>query len=862
MIFLTVNRAKGVRGETFHVSWYGFSATAVGTYGYTADKIRLFAQDDGGNYYALGTLDFSTSGYATIEAPDPILDGGINGLSAITYNQAHDSVAEDPIEGQTCPWVIGYAVHSCGYPTVVNVSGSPAAPGALKTLSWSGAVGPYSDDGISGYKIYRATTPAGPFTLIATIASGATSGSMQVAAPTTVGAQYVYRVKTTGPAGDSNLSSAYAVLATAAGACQAPSLTVDDDTPSPGQTVTLTGIGAADGDNNPITGYRILRSINNGVSYAYLMTVTTTETNFSVSGIAIPATVGDSYKFVAVTLGSITGYNSVYSNSVQITTTSPVCTAPDTLSVSTRITAVKPVLAWTGAAPGYENAITGYLIQYSESADGETWGEWAELKTVASTARSGSTLVDIAETLGNYRRYRIQTQGTLGASYYSAWSDPSDSVRTASSTVSSAMPFLIAYEYPHVVSGVEKGAYPIGLIQGYNTMIVERVYQGVGTISLSKPFSAEDNDLLSCGNLIGIAGKNELYRMVTEKIAKDDTGVEQREVTASSMVSIVGMRVVTSSEALTAHLVDQIKALMRGQPIFLEHYTGSAWVQDINGDLSPDNYGDRRFPDFHLQEPSFDTEVTDTVTFQPEKLSNLLDTVLVLCKLEGCGVRVTGAYYTGTADTLTLWLELYKGVDRSIGQDTNPHVIFDERLGNVLEQTYTHSIEGLKTAGYATNGAIDDLIGADLQLIDVMSGNDCYNTDLTDVNGGSGMNRAEIGMTVSEAETPTTGTDQEKVLALYAAVKQIVRNEIAKATEERTFEVTVKTDVGPQYGIDYDLGDIITVMNQRYGISMNARITKAVETDESGKKVQVALTLGEPVVSLLGKVKQVVRRRG
>jgi len=143
-----------------------------------------------------------------------------------------------------------------------------------------------------------------------------------------------------------------------------------------------------------------------------------------------------------------------------------------------------------------------------------------------------------------------------------------------------------------------------------------------------------------------------------------------------------------------------------------------------------------------------------------------------------------------------------------------------------------------------------------------MSGNDYYVSDPTDVNGGSGMNRSEIGMTVSEVTTPTTGTTQEKAQAMYASCKQIVKNEIAKTPEESAFAVALNTTVGPQYRIDYDLGDIVTAMNVRYGVSMDARITEAVETYEAGKNISVALTLGEAVVSLLGKVKQIARRRG
>jgi len=654
-------------------------------------------------------------------------------------------------------------------------------------------------------------------------------------------------------------------------ACTAPTLAVDNANPGPTETVTLSGSGALGGTNNAITGYKICRSINNGGSYAYLQTVTTASTSFSVGSIAVPATVGDSYLFVAITVGSRSGYDSGYSNDIEVTTTSLYCSAPTILTLSAQITARKPTLAWAGAAPGSDNAITEYEIEYAESDDDSTWGAWTALKTVVSTERSGSALVDISATLGNYRIYRIKTHGATGITYYSEWSASSASVRTASSTVSeSQTPKLIAYEYPHIVTGVEKGPYPLDMLTRYSALIVKRKYWGISEFSLSMPFSETANDLLVCWNLLGKAGANEQYLIVNKVIKRSDTGAEVIDITAKSLVSLLGLRSVTYSTLGEAKPVTLITSLLRNQPIFLEHYDGG-WVPDINGDLLADAYGDRRFPDFHWKAPTFDIDVSATLSFQPEVLTSLLDTFLSLCKIEGCGARVTGDYYTSVADTLTLWLELYKGTDRSVTQDVNPWVIFDERLGNILTQTYTHNIEGKKTAGYATSSVLDTILTDDKRLVDLLSENVYSAGDQTYINGGSnpagtnggsGMNRAEIGLAVTDITAPTGGTTDEQAAEVYVACKQIGRNEVAKGTEEQSFAVTLNTAVGPQYGIDYDLGDIVTVMNQRYGVSMNARITEVTETYEPGKNVQIALTLGESVVSLLGKVKQIARRRG
>lgn len=102
-------------------------------------------------------------------------------------------------------------------------------------------------------------------------------------------------------------------------------------------------------------------------------------------------------------------------------TTSP-CKAPTNVSVSETMTGNSNVtLSWSGASGGTNNAITGYEIQYQDSTDGSTWGDWSALTVIGSTETSGSTLVPVNAAPGQYRRYRIRVRGAAGADYYSGF---------------------------------------------------------------------------------------------------------------------------------------------------------------------------------------------------------------------------------------------------------------------------------------------------------------------------------------------------------------------------------------------------------------------------------------------------------
>ena len=108
-------------------------------------------------------------------------------------------------------------------------------------------------------------------------------------------------------------------------------------------------------------------------------------------------------------------------------------------------------LSYSGAYSGANNAITGYEIQYADSANGSSWGAWNALKTVSNTGTSGTTSVDISATRGAYRKYRIRTRGAAGAAYYSAWKE-SNVVRKNS--VPSAPTTATASPTPYESGGV------------------------------------------------------------------------------------------------------------------------------------------------------------------------------------------------------------------------------------------------------------------------------------------------------------------------------------------------------------------------------------------------------------------------
>lgn len=297
---------------------------------------------------------------------------------------------------------------ACTAPTAVSVSSTGVAPGAIVTLSWSGAAAG-TNNAITGYQVYRATSATGTYSLLSSVTSTATSGSTTVSAPTTSGSSYCYKVLTVGTKSgyNSGQSSQYATLTCTFTAPSAPStVTIGGSTSAyalSGSTITLAWSGATAGTNNAITGYNIYQ---NGALYVEGLASNVTSQSVDVSTAA-----GDIVSYTVVSLGAYA--NSVASVARMVYTYSHP-SAPTSVSISnfTPDAGTDVTLSWSGAAAGSYNAIASYNIYRATSAS----GSYALLTNVTSTEASGSCTLTAPTTMGSSYYYKVQTVGVRSSS--------------------------------------------------------------------------------------------------------------------------------------------------------------------------------------------------------------------------------------------------------------------------------------------------------------------------------------------------------------------------------------------------------------------------------------------------------------
>jgi len=189
--------------------------------------------------------------------------------------------------------------------------------------------------------------------------------------------------------------------------------------------------------------------------------------------VTCPSTTGNTaqgVRFRVVSDGRLTLSSGVIDNTSYTVLSSPLlitaCGAPTICAVSPTVGEGNVTLSWSGASGGTNNSITSYEIQYSDSSNNTTWGNWLSLTTVTTSTGSGSLSVSPPATRGNYRRFQVRTRGSAGASYYSGWKVSTNSVRkntppqaatsiTASPSVYSIEPVTLTW------SGASGGTSPI-----------------------------------------------------------------------------------------------------------------------------------------------------------------------------------------------------------------------------------------------------------------------------------------------------------------------------------------------------------------------------------------------------------------
>lgn len=171
--------------------------------------------------------------------------------------------------------------------------------------------------------------------------------------------------------------------------------------------------------------------------------------------------------------------------------------------------------------------------------------------------------------------------------------------------------------------------------------------------------------------------------------------------------------------------------------------------------------------------------------------------------------------------------EILEGIDLTAGQDINPPVIFSPDFDNLKRQVFIESTIGNKNMAYV--GGQGE--GEARRIIELGSGN-------------SGLKRKEVFIDARDI-------DDDNLLPLRGIEKL---NELQKVI---AFESQILT-YGPFiYEQDWDLGDMVTVQDNKLGLTMDTPIIEVKEIYETSG-FQLEATFGSNVPTVIDKIKNTI----
>ena len=210
---------------------------------------------------------------------------------------------------------------------------------------------------------------------------------------------------------------------------------------------------------------------------------------------------------------------------------------------------------------------------------------------------------------------------------------------------------------------------------------------------------------------------------------------------------------------------------------------------------------------------------TETVTFQAT-YKNLLTYEEKLAKFSETGFRFRADFVTKK-----IIFELYRGEDHTAGQSDRERVVFSDAYRNLSKTEYTENDQSYKTICYV--------------------GGSGEGTDRTIVTAGddtlAGLDRREMFLSAADVQQGDLTTDQYKAALIQRGTDELKNNQLS---------ISVSSEVDPQgnfvYGVDYDLGDVVTVQKKDFGVSEDLRIVEINEIYENGV-FKITPTFGSPL---------------
>ena len=348
----------------------------------------------------------------------------------------------------------------------------------------------------------------------------------------------------------------------------------------------------------------------------------------------------------------------------------------------------------------------------------------------------------------------------------------------------------------------------LAVLDNYRSVQLERRYNGVGQLKVEAPLTDTTRDSLGIDRIVYIDGRAAIIDDVQYLDDKDGGRIVCR---GCDLVGILGRRI---NADIVSYTNIGAEALM--YRLVLDNCVAPKDVRRrMPGIVNCGSIG-----------------LTERITKQ-DSYSNLVDLLTDIARTATADGIISPLGYTVRPDFAagTLVFEVYRGADRR-GQ-----VVFDAAYDNVLSYDYCCSDNGCNNVAYAFGTG---------------EGADRIGTVWPDTH--SGYDRRELYVDARDL-TQDEGVTAD---AYRALLQQRAAEKLAAIPRVETFAAEIAPSSNYRLGVDYNLGDVVTVSSRAWGLRMHTRVTAVQEIYEtSGYSLNV--TFGDDVPTLIERVKRMER---
>lgn len=375
----------------------------------------------------------------------------------------------------------------------------------------------------------------------------------------------------------------------------------------------------------------------------------------------------------------------------------------------------------------------------------------------------------------------------------------------------------------------------VGMIDAAESILWNKKYNDIGYCEIYVPCDEEMLALLQRGHYVYRYDDDMFCKIETVEITTDAEEGDYIIATANDMGNILAGRIVRWQIVYSGTVAGFIKQVL---------------VENLINPVQ----SQRRITNFEVDDSNF-SEFRDRIDVTTSA-EDILQLIMATCKAYNYGFRVSY-----NINTQKLVFRLYRGADKATAQ-SDEYIEFSPTFANILSSNYKEDESNFKNIAYVGymnsneefallsmyNGT-SETDGEDRREVYVDGTQQSREVTLDELKGlfpsayraGNTYYIDDAGETIAVAtvevmENAETGESEEKITvtdySYMLMIQRLGRFALAEHTKKQSISGSVDTIDTYEYKEDYDLGDVVKVVNE-YGISAEAQIVEIMESDDN-----------------------------